>query len=114
MPGFIDLHFDVIKEGMERYKTNMPFFKPGRVGPNYNEWLTFEGISVEDGRNYYMNATVAYRQACLHAVNFLSQQMGWRPEQAYLFLGAAPVEGRIGGGVDIPNNAASLSVPPAI
>jgi Predicted acetamidase/formamidase len=33
MPGFIDLHFDVIKGGMERYKTDMPFFKPGRVGP---------------------------------------------------------------------------------
>jgi len=42
---------------MDRYKTNMPFFKPGRVGPNYSEFLTFEGISVENGRNYYMNAT---------------------------------------------------------
>ena len=36
MPGFIDLHFDVIKGGMDRYKTDMPFFKPGRVGPNYS------------------------------------------------------------------------------
>ena len=87
MPGFIDLHFDVIKGGMDRYKTDMPFFKPGRVGPNYSEFLTFEGISVEDGRNYYMNATVAYRRACLNAINYLMPAMDWTFEQAYLFLG---------------------------
>ncbi len=114
MPGFIDLHFDVIKGGMERYKTNMPFFKPGRVGPNYSEFLTFEGISVEDGRNYYMNATVAYRQACLNAINYLMPVMDWTFEQAYLFLGAAPIDGRIGGVVDIPNSAVSLSIPLSI
>jgi len=114
MPGFIDLHFDVIKGGMDRYKTTMPFFKPGRVGPNYSEFLTFEGISVEDGRNYYMNATVAYRQACLNAINYLMPAMDWTFEQAYLFLGAAPIDGRIGGVVDIPNSAVSLSIPLSI
>jgi len=114
MPGFIDLHFDVVKGGMDRYKTNMPFFKPGRVGPNYSEFLTFEGISVEDGRNYYMNATVAYRQACLNAINYLMPAMNWTFEQAYLFLGAAPIDGRIGGVVDIPNSAVSLSIPLSI
>ena len=114
MPGFIDLHFDVIKGGMDRYKTDMPFFKPGRVGPNYSEFLTFEGISVEDGRNYYMNATVAYRRACLNAINYLMPAMDWTFEQAYLFLGAAPIDGRIGGVVDIPNSAVSVSIPLSI
>ncbi len=111
MPGFIDLHFDIIKGGMDRYKSTMPFFKPGRVGPNYSEFLTFEGICVENGRNYYMNATVAYRQACLNAINYLIPAMGWTFEQAYLFLGAAPIDGRIGGVVDIPNSAVSISIP---
>jgi formamidase len=114
MPGFIDLHFDLIKGGMDRYKQSMPFFKPGRVGPNYSEFLTFEGISVEDGRNYYMNATVAYRQACLNAINYLMPAMDWTFEQAYLFLGAAPIDGRIGGVVDIPNSAVSISIPLSI
>jgi formamidase len=114
MPGYIDLAFDLIKGGMNKYKTSMPFFKPGRLGPNYSEFLTFEGISVEDGRNYYMNATVAYRQACLNAVNYLQQAMGWTGEQAYLFLGAAPIEGRVGGIVDIPNCAVSISIPLSI
>lgn len=114
MPGYIDLHFDLIKGGMDRYRTNMPFFKPGRIGPNYSEYLTFEGICVENGRNYYMNATVAMRQACLNAIHYLMPAMGWTFEQAYLFLGAAPIEGRIGGIVDIPNCAVSLSIPLSI
>jgi formamidase len=114
MPGFIDLGFDVIKGGMDKYKTSMPFFKPGTRGPNYSEFLTFEGISVEDGRNYYMNATVAYRQACLNAVSYLAQELGWTEEQAYLLLGAAPVEGRLGGIVDIPNCAVTVSIPLSI
>ena len=114
MPGYIDIGFDLMKGGMNRYKTSMPIFKPGRSTVVYSEYLTFEGISVEEGRNYYMNATVAYRQACLNAVNYLQQAMGWTGEQAYLFLGAAPIEGRIGGIVDIPNCAVSISIPLSI
>jgi formamidase len=114
MPGFIDLGFDIIKGGMDRYKTSMPFFKPGTRGPNYSEFLTFEGISVEDGRNYYMNATVAYRRACMNAISYLSRELDWSEEQVYLFLGAAPVEGRIGGVVDIPNSAVTISIPLSI
>ncbi len=113
-PGYIDLNFSLIKGGVEKYNLKQPLFKPGQMARQYNEWLTFEGISVEDGRNYYMNATVAYRQACLHAVDYLSRAMDWSHEQAYLFLGGAPVEGRIGGVVDIPNSAVSLSLPLAI
>jgi formamidase len=40
--------------------------------------------------------------------------MGWTGEQAYLFLGAAPIEGRVGGIVDIPNCAVSISIPLSI
>ena len=40
--------------------------------------------------------------------------MGWTFEQAYLFLGAAPIDGRLGGVVDIPNSAVSLSIPLSI
>jgi formamidase len=61
-----------------------------------------------------MNATVAYRPACLNAINYLMPAMDWTFEQAYLFLGAAPIDGRIGGVVDIPNSAVSLSIPLSI
>jgi len=117
MPGYIDLGFDLIKGGVERYglaRANPhgnPIFKPGPVEPHYSEYLMFEGICVEDGRNYYMDATVAYRRACLNAITYLEQALGYTGEQAYLLLGAAPVEGRIGGIVDIPNCAVTIGVP---
>jgi formamidase len=56
----------------------------------------FEGISVEDGVNYYLDATVAYRRACMNAIDYLTH-FGFTGEQAYMLLTAAPVEGRIGG-----------------
>ncbi len=117
MPGWIDLGFNLIKGGVERYGLaaatpyGNPIFKPGPVEPRYSEFLMFEGICVEDGRNYYMDATVAYRRACLNAIEYLKGALGWTGEQAYLLLGAAPVEGRIGGIVDIPNCAVTVGVP---
>ncbi len=120
MPGFIDLGFDLIKGGVAKYGLaaanphGNPIFKPGPVEPHYSEFLMFEGICVEDGRNYYMDATVAYRRAALNAIEYLKLALGYTGEQAYLLLGAAPVEGRIGGIVDIPNCAVTLGIPLAI
>ena len=70
----------------------------------------FEGICVEDGKNYYMDATVAFRRAVMNAINYLTR-FGFTSEQAYLLLGAAPIEGRIGGIVDIPNCCCTISIP---
>ncbi|PRX45026.1 formamidase [Prauserella shujinwangii] len=114
MGGFIDLHVDVIKGGMRTYGLESPAFIPGRVEPRYSEYLTFAGLSVTDsGEQRYLDATLAYRQACLHAIEYLTK-FGYTPEQAYLILGAAPIEGRFSGVVDIPNACATLYIPTAI
>jgi formamidase len=116
MGGFIDFHIDLIKGGMETYGiTTNPVFMPGNVEPRYSEFLTFIGVSVdhETDTNYYLDATVAYRRACLNAVEYL-KKFGYSGEQAYLLLGSAPIEGRISGVVDIPNACASLYLPTAI
>jgi formamidase len=116
MGGFIDFGCDVIKGGMDKYgiKTN-PVFMPGRVEPRYSEFLTFIGVSVDHdtNTNYYMDATIAYRRACLNAIEYL-KKFGYTGAQAYLLLGSAPVEGRISGIVDIPNACCTLYVPTAI
>jgi formamidase len=83
------------------------------VKPHYSKYITFEGISVENGKNYYLDATVAYRQACLKAIDYLTR-FGYTGPQAYMLLTAAPVEGRIGGIVDIPNCACTVSIPTEI
>jgi formamidase len=116
MGGFIDFHVDLIKGGMETYGvTTNPIFMPGRSEPRYSEFLTFIGISVEEetNTNHYLDATLAYKRACLNAVEYL-KKFGYSGEQAYLLLGSAPIEGRISGVVDIPNACASLYLPTAI
>ncbi|MDX6228326.1 MAG: formamidase [Frankiales bacterium] len=116
MGGFIDFHVDLIKGGMETYGvTTNPIFMPGRVEPRYSEFLSFIGISVdhETDTNLYLDATLAYKRACLNAVAYL-RKFGYSGEQAYLLLGSAPIEGRISGVVDIPNACCSLYLPTEI
>ena len=88
MGGFIDFGVDLIKDGMNKYGvTTNPIFMPGRVEPRYSEFLTFIGISVDEGgENHYLDATIAYRRACLNAIAYL-KTFGYTGEQAYLLLG---------------------------
>ena len=115
MGGFIDFGVDLIKDGMNKYGIHHnPVFLPGRVEPRYSEFLSFIGVSVdEEGTNHYMDATIAFRRACLNAIEYL-KKFGYSGEQAYLLLGSAPIEGRISGIVDIPNACCSLYLPTAI
>ena len=115
MAGYIDLHVDLIKGGVEKYAMTNPIFKPGPVEPRYSEYLIFEGISVDEfsGEQYYLDAHVAYRNACLNAIAYL-KKFGYTGEQAYLLLSCAPVEGRVSGVVDIPNACCTLALPTEI
>jgi formamidase len=115
MSGYIDLHVDIIKGGVEKYGMINPIFKPGPVEPRYSEYLVFEGISVDEftGQQYYLDAHVAYRRACLNAIEYL-KKFGFTGEQAYLLLSCAPVEGRVSGIVDIPNACCTLALPTEI
>jgi len=58
------------------------------------------------------NSKLSWR-AAMNAIEYL-QRFGFTGEQAYLLLGAAPIEGRIGGIVDIPNCCCTISIPTAI
>ncbi len=115
MGGFIDLHVDLIKGGMQTYGVSEnAIFMPGKTPPQYSEWLAFSGTSVTlDGEQRYLDSQLAYQRACLHAITYLSK-FGYSPEQAYLLLGAAPIEGRFSSVVDIPNSCATVYLPTAI
>jgi formamidase len=115
MGGFIDLRVDLIKNGMELYGvTENAIFLPGNEGPNYTEFLAFSGTSVTlDGEQRYLDSQLSFQRACLHAIDYLTK-FGYSPEQAYLLLGAAPIEGRLSGVVDIPNSCATVYIPTAI
>jgi len=112
--GWMDLHVDLIKGGMEKYGILNPIFQSSPVEPHYSEYLIFEGISVDEkGDQHYMDATVAYRQACRNAVEYL-KKFGYTGEQGYMLLSTAPVEGRVSGIVDIPNAVCTVAIPTAI
>ncbi|CAN5461492.1 acetamidase/formamidase family protein [soil metagenome] len=115
MGGFMDLHVDLIKGGMHTYNVHEnAIFMPGNTDPQYSEWIAFSGTSVTlDGEQKYLDSDLAYQRACLHAIDYLTN-FGYSPEQAYLLLGSAPIEGRLSGVVDIPNSCATVYIPTAI
>jgi formamidase len=70
-------------------------------------------VDHDTGTNHYNDATLAYRNAYLNAVEYMTK-FGYSGPQAYLLLGSAPIEGRVSGVVDIPNACCSLYLPTAI
>lgn len=114
MAGWVHMRVNVIKDGMAKYGIRNPVFQPSPITPAYNDYLIFEGISVdEQGGQHYLDVTVAYRQACLNAIEYL-KKFGYSGAQAYSLLGCAPVQGHISGVVDIPNACATLWLPTQI
>lgn len=111
MAGWIHLRVNLIKGGMAKYGIKNPLFKPSPITPKYDDYLIFEGISVdEQGKQHYLDVHIAYRQACLNAINYL-EKFGYSRAQAYAILGTAPCQGHISGVVDIPNACATLWLP---
>jgi formamidase len=111
MAGWLHLKVDLIKDGVAKYGIKNPIFKPSPIVPTYNDYLIFEGISVDEwGKQHYLDVHIAYRQACLNAIEYLTK-FGYSKAQAYAILGTAPVQGHISGVVDIPNACATLWLP---
>ena len=111
MAGWIHMRVNLVKNGMEAYAIKNPIFKPSPIAPKYDDYLIFEGISVdEEGKQHYLDVQVAYRQACLNAIEYM-KKFGYSGAQAYSILGTAPVQGHISGVVDVPNSCATLWLP---
>ena len=114
MAGWVHMKVTLIKDGMSKYGIKNPIFKPSPIVPTYNDYVIFEGISVdESGKQYYLDVNVAYKQACLNAIEYL-KKFGYSGAQAYSILGTAPVQGHISGVVDVPNACATLWLPTQI
>ncbi|MEH6388781.1 formamidase [Pseudomonas profundi] len=114
MAGWIHVRVNLIKDGVKKYAVKNPIFQPSDLSPSYKKHLIFEGISVdENGKQHYLDAHVAYRQACLNAIEYL-KKFGYSGAQAYSILGTAPVQGHISGIVDVPNVCATVWIPTEI
>ncbi len=114
MAGYIELKVDIVKQGAKKYGLTQPIFKSVTPDSRYNNFLVFEGISVDEHDIiHYMSANVAFGRACLHAIDYL-KKFGYTGEQAYILLSAAPVEARIKAIVDVPSACTTLAIPTEI
>lgn len=102
MDGVSYVGFDFIKGGMVKYNIILFIFMFSIVKLYYEQWLIFEGISVENGVNYYFDVIVVYCQVCLKVIDYLIY-FGYIGSQVYMLLMVVLVEGCIGGIVDIFN-----------
>ncbi|WP_319558532.1 formamidase [Thiomicrorhabdus sp.] len=114
MAGWIHLRVSLIKDGMSKYAIKNPIFKPSPLTPRYDDYVVFEGISVdEEGKQHYLDVNVAYKQACLNAIEYM-KKFGYTGEQVYSLLGTVPTQAHISGIVDIPNASATLWMPTGV
>jgi formamidase len=113
MAGVITLKCTVLKDGVKNLAIKSPLYLPGPVEPHYGpgRYLTFEGFSVdENGKQHFLDTTVAYRQACLRIIEYF-RRFGYSDYQIYLLLSCAPIQGHVAGVVDIPNSCVTIGVP---
>ncbi|AWB84440.1 formamidase [Corynebacterium liangguodongii] len=115
MGGYVEFSVDIIPDGMNTYKSSgAPIFVPGNPGPQYSDWLTFTGLSItNEGEQRHLDATLAYQNAVKHCIDYLTV-FGYTKEQAFLILGAAPIEAHFSAVVDYPNACATLYLPTEI
>lgn len=117
MAGITTLKCSVIKDGIKKLGgLKQPIFLPSPIDPLYSQQIIFEGLSVDvhgDGKQYSMDATVAYKQAALNCMSYL-RKLGYSKEQAHLLLSAAPVESHVAAIVDVPNACVTMGLPIAI
>lgn len=110
MDGRITLKIELWKEGFKKYGFRWPIYEPGYIRPSFSRVISITGMSVEDDVNYYLDATIATRQALLNAMEFL-QKLGYTGPQAYTILSVCGMDMKIGGIVDVPNAVVSVNLP---
>ncbi len=111
MAGWIEIGLDLIRDGMDRYGIETPVFKPSPDPAPRPDYLTFQGLSVDDSnRQQMLDATLSFRQACRAAIAYLERQ-GYSRAQAYMLLACAPVQSRISCICNRPNACCTLAVP---
>jgi len=115
MAGWLHIKVDVIKDGVAKYGIKNPVFKPSPITPNIQGLSDLRGHlrSTEAGKQHYLDVHIAYRQACLNAIEYLKKfgYSGPRPIRS----SARAVQGHIARrGFDVPNACATLWLPTEI
>jgi formamidase len=110
MDGKITLRVGLWKGGHAKYRSTWPIYQPGWIKPQFSRVLTFAGLCVENGKQYYLDATIATRQALVNTISFL-RKLGYTGPQAYTILSVCGMQMKIFGIVDVPNAGVGVDLP---
>ena len=115
MGGFMDLHVDLIKGGMDTYGVSEnAIFMPGQHRPAVQRVARVLRHVGDARRRAALPRLAPVLPAGLPARDRLPEKFGYSDIQAYMILGAAPIEGRLSGVVDIPNSCSTVYIPTEI
>ena len=116
MGGFIDLHVDLIKGGMETYGVcENAIFMPGTIDPQFSQLAGVLRHLGHPRRRAALSGLAPVLPAGLSARHRLPRPSSATADiQAYMILGSAPIEGRLSGVVDIPNSCSTVYIPTEI
>jgi formamidase len=110
MDGRINLRVGLWKGGHKKYPHKWPLYQPGTIRPQYSRFLCFAGYSVEDGKQHFLDPTVATRESLRSCIEFLNK-LGFSGPQAYTLLSVCGMELRTHGYGNIPTGAVGLHLP---
>jgi formamidase len=111
MAGWISIGVDLIKGGMDRYGLQCPIFKPSPRPSPHRDYLTFQGLSVDQShQQHFLDATLSFREACRAAIGYL-EKVGYSRSQAYMLLACAPIQSRISCICNRPNACCTVAIP---
>lgn len=108
----VRLRFDVVKPEEQTWRPRFPAFEYAEPPhADARRFVGTSGIPVDaEGRNGYLDLTMAAQEALREMISYLTATRGLTPEQAYVLISVAG-DLRISEGVDVPNPIVSVHLP---
>ena len=60
MAGYLDIEVNLIKDGVNKHGIDHPIFEPDHRGLTFSDYVVFEGYSVDEGDQHYLDSHIAY------------------------------------------------------
>lgn len=108
----VRLRFELVKPAEQRWRPRFPAFEYHEPAtPTERRYIATTGIPVDsNGRNGYLDLTMAAKEAVREMISCLSATRGLTREQAYVLVSVAG-DLRVSECVDVPNPVVSVHLP---
>jgi formamidase len=105
------LRFGLRKAAEISWKPRYPFFEYTAQPTPERRYYVTTGLPIDsDGRNEYLDLTLAAKAAVEEMIAYLTDERGYTPQQAYVLVSVA-ADLRVSEVVDVPNGIVSVMLP---